>query len=143
MKRLKTKEKSYMLLTVIIAGLNLFSASVYSETSTPLKELKEASYFSIGLNGFIGYKSDGEKSYRDILKKENAEELFLDIARDKHATPESKLYAACGLRQLSFNDIDTSFNFNKNTKVSVLQGDILRSVYFTEVYSSIKKHGCN
>lgn len=122
----------------------LCSHSVYShEKVSEQQRLEKISYFSIGLNGFAGEESEGEHLYKLILQRDNAAEIFLDVATSKHSTYESKLYAACALRTLGVGDIDETFNQYGDKEVVVLTGDILRRVSFKEKLSGIIKHGCD
>ena len=129
---------------IVIAMLFLCSHSVYShEKTSEQKRLEKISYFSIGLNGFAGNESEGEHLYRLILQRDNAAEIFLDIATSDNSTNESKLYAACALRTLGVGDINETFNQFRDEEVVVLTGDILRRVSFKEKISGIIKHGCD
>lgn len=122
----------------------LCSHLVYShEKVSEQQRLEKISYFSIGLNGFAGEESEGEHLYKLILQRDNAAEIFLDIATSEHSTNESKLYAACALRTLGIGDINETFNQSRVKEVVVLTGDILRRVSFKEKLSEIIKHGCD
>ncbi|EAM2342758.1 hypothetical protein U2T19_004890 [Salmonella enterica] len=138
----KNTTSVYSLLPLFLIFLMIFSPSSYSEALTASQELKQISYFSIGLNGFAGGESDGEKYYREILGLNNAKALFIDIATDRKATSEARLYAACGLKSLSYNDMDQLFFDTKKNTVTVLKGDVLRRYLFLDVYSAVRKHGC-
>lgn len=138
----KNTTSVYSLLPLFLIFLMIFSPSSYSETLTASQKLKQVSYFSIGLNGFAGGESDGEKYYREILGLSNAKALFIDIATDKKATSEARLYAACGLKYLSYNDMEQLFFDTKNA-VTVLKGDVLRRYLFLDVYSAVRTHGCD
>ncbi|TBL61117.1 MchS3 family protein [Hafnia paralvei] len=121
----------------------LFSVSVYSsDIKNDLYLFEKIDYFSMGMNGFIGKKSEGDILYEKIYKEKNAQEIFLNIASNEKTTMASKLYSACGLRQLKYGNLDDVFDKYKNEKVAVLKGDVLREIDFAEVYMSILKHGC-
>lgn len=129
---------------ITVTIFSLLSFSVHSiEMSLSQIKLEKISYFSIGMNGFMGNESEGEKLYRLILKQQNPEVIFLDIAKNKKSTDESKLYAACGLHKLEFKKIDSLFNHYEEKEVSILNGDILRKTKFNDILSSIIKHGCD
>ncbi|HDS6412713.1 TPA: hypothetical protein QHZ98_005567, partial [Klebsiella oxytoca] len=89
----------------------LCSLSVYSheELSEQIR-LEKISYFSVGLNGFVGKESEGEYLYRLILQRDNAIDIFYNIATSEDATNESKLYSACALRNLGVKQINEIFN---------------------------------
>ncbi|AGP46904.1 hypothetical protein B194_1557 [Serratia plymuthica A30] len=107
--------------------------------------LSQVGYFSLGMNGFAGKISEGEVAVIDILKSKNATDIFLRTANNPKATPESKLYAACGLKQLgklNNNDVKSIFEKEWNDDVSVLKADILRKEKFKHLYFGILNHGC-
>jgi len=107
--------------------------------------LSQVGYFSLGMNGFVGRVSEGEVAVIDILKSKSATDVFLRIAKNPKATPESKLYAACGLKRLgklNNNDVKSIFEKEWNDDVSVLKADILRKEKFKYLYFGILNHGC-
>ncbi|WP_283602858.1 MchS3 family protein [Serratia proteamaculans] len=113
--------------------------------SSIANDLSKVSYFSVGMNGFIGKYSKGENDVRDILKSKNATEIFLTIANNPEATSESKLYVACGLKQLgkiNNKDVKSIFEKELGNNVSTLKADILRREKFKDIYFGILKHGC-
>ncbi|EIO3283132.1 hypothetical protein LQI46_005064 [Salmonella enterica] len=117
----------------------IFCFSSYSFSKEQNIKLDDVTFFSIGNNGFIGKISEGEKIYRIEKEKELAYVFFMNVANNKNSTPESKLYAACYLKE---KYPKKSLSENKNLNVSVLKGDVLRSYKFNEIYFSILKHGC-
>ncbi len=132
------KKKTLMMM------LFLCSLSVYSheELSEQIR-LEKISYFSVGLNGFVGKESEGEYLYRLILQRDNAIDIFYNIATSEDATNESKLYAACALRNLGVKQINEIFNKPQGGEAVVLTGDILRRVGFKDKLFAIIKHGCD
>jgi hypothetical protein len=107
-------------------------------------DLSQVSYFSLGMNGFVGRISEGEVAVIDILKSKSATDIFLRIANNPKATPESKLYAACGLKQLgklNKNDVKSIFAKEWNDDVSILKADVLRKEKFKYLYFGILNHG--
>ncbi|CAI2445534.1 MchS3 family protein [Serratia plymuthica] len=107
--------------------------------------LSQTRYFSLGMNGFVGRISEGEVAVIDILKSKSATDIFLRVANNPKATPESKLYAACGLKQLgklNNNDVKSIFEKEWDDDVSVLKADILRKEKFKHLYFGILNHGC-
>ncbi|MGF6192025.1 MchS3 family protein [Serratia sp. 2723] len=122
----------------------LFSEISFAKEPTRIEsELGMQSTFSLGNNGFIGSISEAEKLYLAILQLDNAHEAFMRLATSSTSTPESKLYAICGLKKLG-QALPTTpeFSGNSSREVTVLKGDILRTVRFNEIYDSIKVHGC-
>ncbi|HAT4999918.1 hypothetical protein IBZ15_07665 [Serratia marcescens] len=108
-------------------------------------DLSRVSYFSLGMNGFVGRISDGENAVIDILKSKSATDIFLRIASNPKATPESKLYAACGLKllgKLNNDDIKSIFEKEWDRDVSILKADILIKEKFKYSYFGILNHGC-
>ncbi|HCM1919003.1 TPA: hypothetical protein N3A33_005062 [Salmonella enterica subsp. salamae serovar 28:r:e,n,z15] len=121
-----------------------YSHSLYSHDKLPeQKRLEQINYYSFGMSGFAGKESEGEYLYRVILQKDNAKEIFMNIAQSEYSTNESKLYAACALRVLGVVNIKEIFNHSRDKNVVVLTGDILRRVSFQHKLSAIIKHGCD
>lgn len=121
-----------------------FSCATYA--SAPLSQqdkIEKMTYFSIGMNGFLGKISDGEKIYREIIKDSNAEKTFINIFKGENSTNEAKLYAACGLYTLNSKELDSLPHENNNDYVTFLQGDILYKKRFDDVIKSIRSNGCN
>lgn len=129
----------------ILITLALFFSMVSSakEPSRTESTLSKQSTFSLGNNGFIGSISEAEKLYLDILQQDNANEVFMRIATSNTSTPVSKLYAICGLKKLGREPPSSAeLRKNLNQEVSMIKGDILRKVKFSEIYESIKIDGC-
>ncbi|GLR08307.1 hypothetical protein COO59_16925 [Mixta theicola] len=120
--------------------LLLFSLSLPVNAMSVEEELAQVKYFSLGYNGFVASKSEGELLYEKILSAINPEEVFLRIIWSERATNESKLYAACGLWTIN-KKIPGEFTPAKGY-VTVLQGDILRKEDFEEYFFRIKERGC-
>ncbi|WP_232810664.1 hypothetical protein [Serratia proteamaculans] len=77
--------------------------------------LSQVGCFSLGMNGFDGKVSEREVAVIDILKSKGVTDIFLRIANNPKATSESKLYAACGLKQLGkLNNNDGKSIFEKS-----------------------------
>jgi len=126
-----------------VAAFFLFFNAPAHDNEADLSRLKKISWFSIGMNGFVGQQSEGERLYRAIAAKNTGKEAFISLASSKDATPEAKLYAACGLHALAFNSMDELFQQDKNQEVTLLQGDILSRTRFNLIYSRIKQSGCD
>lgn len=121
-----------------------FSCATYASVSLSLQEkLEKTRYFSIGMNGFVGKISDGEKIYREIIEDSDAEKTFINIFKNKNSTNEAKLYAACGIYTLNSKELDSFPHENNNDYVTFLQGDILYKKRFNDVINSIKSNGCH
>lgn len=113
-----------------------------AEAPSAKTKLEQVSFFSLGSNGFIGNKSEGEQLYQRILKEEKVPKaVFLDIAESKNSTSAAKLYAACGLYDLDVKNVNLLVR-NNEEMVSVLNGDVLRKVSFTDRLNAITRHGC-
>jgi hypothetical protein len=128
------------LLVVSFCSLNAYTAEQSSEETENV--LSKVNNFSLGMNGFVGIGSVGETELIKILTYQDARDIFLRIAKNPQATPEAKLYAACGLKKLNNNDGEADFTQEWDKQVSVLKGDVLRTENFKEVYFNILKHGC-
>ncbi|MGO2157090.1 MAG: MchS3 family protein [Serratia proteamaculans] len=128
------------LLVVSFCSLNAYAAEQSSEETENI--LSRVNNFSLGMNGFVGIGSVGETELIKILTYQDAGAVFLRIANNSQATPEAKLYAACGLKKLNNNDGEPSFTQEWDKEVSVLKGDVLRKEKFKDIYFSILKHGC-
>ncbi|MEX3171202.1 MchS3 family protein [Serratia quinivorans] len=128
------------LLVVSFCSLSGYAAEQSREETENV--LSKVSDFSLGMNGFVGIGSVGETELIRILTYQDAGDIFLRIAKNPQATPEAKLYAACGLKKLNNNNGEADFAQEWDKQVSVLKGDILRTEKFKEVYFNILKHGC-
>ncbi|ECC1750791.1 hypothetical protein FNI40_26270 [Salmonella enterica subsp. diarizonae] len=118
----------------------MISFSDYSVSKEQNIRLDNVNVFSIGNNGFAGEISEGEKIYRIEKEKEFAYDFFMNIANNKKSTPESKLYAACYLKE---KYPKKSLEKNKSLNISLLKGDVLRVYKFNDIYLNILKYGCD
>ncbi|AYM90521.1 MULTISPECIES: MchS3 family protein [Serratia] len=127
-----------IILSLFFSGTSFAKAPPHTES-----ELSMQSTFSLGNNGFIGSISEAEKLYLAILQQDNGGDIFMRLAISSTSTPESKLYAICGLKKLG-REPPSSAELSKilNQDITMLKGDILRKVKFSEVYDSIKIDGC-
>lgn len=104
--------------------------------------------FAIGQVGFIGHISHGEQIYRRILRSPSGFRIFNEMLRGTLATPEARLYAACGIRQLApaaFDEMTRELR-TAGSSASVLRTDILRRESISKrggLLDRIKKNGCN
>lgn len=143
MKIIKSYKALHLKVFIGIVMSILSSFSFSANRDEMMEQLQNVTFFSLGLNGFVGKISDGEKIYKDILSSQDGENKFLLIVHDSKSTPESKLYAACGLKALKRNNMNVIFKNNFNNKVTVLKGDVLSQRSFHEVYLNILKNGCS
>lgn len=117
---------------------------IFIRSTSPSTIVRKNNLFSIGMNGFIGYQSEGEKLYTHILTLDNPEEIFKNIIENRKSTKESKIYAACGLYYLNVENIESLFNENdKQEYMSVLRGDILTKIKLNDILNSVIINGCN
>ncbi|EQZ56486.1 hypothetical protein G983_01519 [Escherichia coli UMEA 3656-1] len=135
----------YLTKKIIISMMLILTSAAFSSDPPALQQsLEKTTYFSIGMNGFIGYQSEGEKLYTYILTLDNPEEIFKNIIKNRKSTKESKIYAACGLYYLNVENIESLFNENdKQEYVSVLRGDILTKIKLNDILNSVIINGCN
>ena len=132
-----------LFLRPLIVTMLIASCYAYCQTEEEnlVGELAKISWFSSGISGFAGKQSEGERLYQALAAKKGGKGKFILLAADRDATPEARLYAACGLYQLGYDNIDNLFLQYKDEKVTLLQGDILRRVAFFEIYQKIKTSG--
>jgi hypothetical protein len=106
-------KRIFIVITLFFISLcSLYGYANENHYETIEANLFQVGYFSLGMNGFAGKISEGEVAVIDILKSKNATDIFLRIASNPKATPESKLYAVCGLKQLgklNNNDVKSIF----------------------------------
>lgn len=106
--------------------------------------LSKIDLFAMGSIGFVGHKSDGEKLYEEILKKEDAESIFKIIIDDKNSTIASKLYALCGLKKISSSKYGKAKNklSSINVDVSTMTADVMRKESSKELIKKIDHYWC-
>lgn len=131
--------KNKLILLIFLPCLAAYS----SATSEYQNALEKVNYFSMGMNGFIGKRSEGERLYLKIMQGKKAREIFISIFNSKNSTYESKLYAACGLWRLDETYLKSLSGYQTHNHVSVLQGDILYKKPFDEELAKIISHGCD
>lgn len=127
---------------VLVSFCSLNGNAAEQSREATEKNLSRVSHFSLGMNGFVGIGSAGETDLIEILTYQDAGAVFLRIANNPQATPEAKLYAACGLKKLNNKNGEPNLTPMWDKEVSVLKGDVLRKERFKDVYFSILKHGC-
>jgi hypothetical protein len=127
---------------VLVSLCSLYGNAAEQSREATERNLSGVSHFSLGMNGFVGIGSAGETDLIEILTYQDAGAVFLRIANNPQATPEAKLYAACGLKKLNNKNGEPNLTQEWDKQVSVLKGDVLRKEKFKDVYFSILKHGC-
>ncbi|MBI3310479.1 MAG: hypothetical protein HYZ77_04230 [Serratia liquefaciens] len=127
---------------VVVAFCSLDGYAAEQRREATENNLSRVTHFSLGMNGFVGIGSAGETDVIEILTYQDADAVFLRIANNPQATPEAKLYAACGLKKLNNKTGEPVFTQVWDKPVSVLKGDVLRKEKFRDAYFSILKQGC-
>lgn len=120
--------------------LLLFGLSFSVKAISVEEKLAQVNYFSLGYNGFVAKKSEGEFIYEKILSLENNQEIFIRVMHADNTTNESKLYSACGLWSINKKRLDEFIP--GEGFVTVLKGDILRRENFKDYFYRIKERGC-
>ena len=131
----------------LIAALNLvLSFEVRAQVNRPsdplppqqaYEQLLSVRYFAFGGVGFAGVTSEGEKAYRAIAGGTNALALFSAVLTNGNAP--AKLYALCGIRQLSPRTFDTHAKslLMANPEVETMSGCIVRHEFATNIVARI------
>lgn len=131
----------------LIAALNLaISFGVRAQVNRPsdppppqqaYEQLLSVRCFAFGGVGFAGVTSEGEKAYRAIADGTNALALFSAILTNGNAP--AKLYALCGLRQLSPRTFDTHAKslLTANPQVETMSGCLVMNEFSTNVVARI------
>lgn len=140
---LKKTRRVVLLLIMLLIACSAESVSAKIELPDAVKTVASAQYFSTGYNGFIAHKSAGEQALRMVVSSPDATRKLLNIARFSSTTLAGRLYAACGLKQQEYNDMDIIFTPFFHFTVSVLRGDVLTQESFQDLYGRIAAYGCN
>lgn len=125
----------------IVSTLLLTAAHSYAADAVVM-QLMKVRVFSLGENGFIAKKMPELMLYEQVASRHDAVSVFRDIMRDPQATPESKLYAACGLWDKGRDETTEIPRQEKDATVTILQGDILHKADYIQSISGIKTFGC-
>jgi hypothetical protein len=83
----------------------------------PAELLTKVHVFAFGGIGFAGMTSDGERAFDAILATTNALPLFETVLRS--GSPEGRLYALCGIRQLAQAKFDSAAKLFRSDKSKV------------------------
>lgn len=88
-------------------------------------QLKDISHFALGSIGRAGIESEGEKAFREMLRKPDAVQTFREVL--KNGTPAARLYALCGIRLLKPEEFAASAELVRNSdeKVTLIRGCIV------------------
>lgn len=105
------------------------------------KELFAVNLFSIGFNGFVARKMPQQIIYEKALTDNNFVNIFQTIIEDATSSPESKAYAACGLREKKQSDKIKIKKEYEDLSVTLLTGDILKQEPLGKVIRNIILHG--
>ena len=131
MSGIKTVQLTMLALCIAV------SASLANASQKNRTELSQVPTFSLGMNGFAGEISPGERIYTEILRSPQAAADFKSILASADATPEAKLYALCGLKSQNIGS-DYLRKFAENeADAAVLIGDVLRRMLFRELAKRI------
>jgi hypothetical protein len=111
-----------------------------SDPPTPqqaYEQLLSVRCFAFGGVGFAGVTSEGEKAYRAIAGGTNALALFSAVLANGNAP--AKLYALCGIRQLSPRAFDTHTKslLKANPQVETMSGCMVMTEFSTNVVARI------
>ncbi|QUG73658.1 hypothetical protein GKQ23_01035 (plasmid) [Erwinia sp. E602] len=123
------------LLIAIFLYVKCFAANMESD-------LSKVSVFSMGHNGFYPKIMPQQKLYEEALSSENAVGIFETILSDRAATPESKMYALCGLRHKGVLLRDDDLKKFDKLDVNVLKADVITKWKFNALRESVNKNGC-
>ncbi|WP_209605588.1 MchS3 family protein [Herbaspirillum sp. LeCh32-8] len=105
---------------------------------------EKTNVFALGQVGFVAHISEGEVRYRAIMQSDGALATLTRILSSPTASPEARLYAACGIRQLSPADFYglTQELRNSGLSASVLRTDILKREPVNQLLNRIRAYGC-
>lgn len=106
------------------------------------KELSAVNLFSIGFNGFVARKMPQQIIYEKALTDNNSVNVFQTIIEDVTSSPESKAYAACGLREKKQSEKIKIKKEYEDLSVTLLTGEILKQEPLGKVIRNIMLHGC-
>lgn len=120
----------------------VFTTFKLSASDIELTELSEVDVYSMGFNGFIAEKMPQQILYEKVFREKNAVALFKKILNEDSATPESKLFAACGLWHKGLSSEIVIKKEFEGLSATVLTGDILRNEALPAFLLRIKQVGC-
>jgi hypothetical protein len=134
----------------LIALFVLLAGSAFGNESSPpaapddIRTVEKSEHFLRGLTGFAGHLSAAELSFERLLRTSDAEAVFLQIAKSTHATGAAKVYAACGLSQLSSGRLPEIVRLLRRevSYVSTMNGDVLTQKRMSEFIDQISRYGC-
>lgn len=129
----------YNLIPLLVISM-LSTASTHSIKQLE-KELSAVNLFSIGFNGFVARKMPQQIIYEKALTDNNFVNIFQTIIEDATSSPESKAYAACGLREKKQSDKIKIKKEYEDLSVTLLTGDILKQEPLGKVIRNIMLHG--
>ncbi|WP_404317530.1 hypothetical protein RX799_24800 [Klebsiella oxytoca] len=115
--------------------------NIASATDDMVAALSSVQYFSPAND--TARLSNGGKILNIIAHSADTAAVLLEVAMSPSSTPEGKLYAACGLKKLSLQDMDAVFGAHLHLDVSVLRGNVLSREKFRNIYFRIRQSGCD
>ena len=118
--------------------------SFAADSSTPLQNPEQAyqqllsiKCFAFGGVGYAGIPSRGELCFKKVLSSANALQRFKAVLTN--GTPEGKLYALFGIRQIFRSDFAAQAEsvLKENPRVTTMSGCIMRHEPATNVVARI------
>ncbi|MEJ8824140.1 hypothetical protein WKW80_19245 [Variovorax humicola] len=124
--------------------LSLPRQSLGAISEQDIKNLQHSTHYFRGLVGFAGDLSDQDLLFEKILEDRDAESIFMETIYSKHATPEAKAYAACGLSKIKSRRFQEAANNKENSTLNVttMNGDILKKEKYSTIIKRIIHGGC-
>ncbi|WP_075257583.1 MchS3 family protein [Herbaspirillum camelliae] len=137
---MNTSSIACLLVTLIVTG-----CATSTDADTNVVQLSRTPIFALGQVGFIGHISQSEQHYRHLLKSSDALAVFTQLVDAEQATPEARLYAACGIHALAPAQFDAATRKLRDSglQVSVLRTDILQREPVARKLEHIAQHGCD
>lgn len=104
----------------------------------PTNELRSVDRFAFGGVGIAGVPSQGELAFREMLARTNALPCFEGILTS--GTTEAKLYALCGIRRLSPQELSRHAQIiaSSDLMVTTMSGCIVESERAATVVNRIR-----
>jgi hypothetical protein len=139
--------KKPLITLALIAALNFaISFGIRAQANRPpdpptpqqaYEQLLSVGRFALGGVGYAGVTSAGEIAYRAIAGGTNALALFSAALTNGNA--QAKLYALCGIRQLTPGTFDTHAQslLNANPRVETMSGCIVSHEFASNVIARI------
>lgn len=107
------------------------------------RDLGKVNVFSMGFNGFFAKKMPQQEVYERALNSKDAVKIFEKVLSESSSTPESKLYALCGLREKNVINLIVTSKNDDFFKVNYMKADVITRRGYNELVESITKNGCH